>query len=214
MFYERAAMVKKLSKYFLRGLLTFMPFALTVYAFIMLVVWSENFTARTVTWFLDEAYIPGMGLALSVAVIIFMGFVVSHPGFNKFVDFIELPFKNVPFIKTIYSALRNLSDYFSPGAGNRTQQVVLVKIPNAEIEIIGFLTRQNFSDLPKDLQFQGKVAVYIPLSYQVGGYTAFVPKTWIKPLDVPVELAMRSTLFAWIQSGTTHDWGKKNPEPL
>jgi uncharacterized membrane protein len=196
--------VKRLSKYFLRGLLTFLPFALTVIIFINFVRWTEDWTAKAITWYVGETYIPGMGLAVAIAAIVLLGFTVSQPIFNRLVTFIELPFKNVPLIKSIYSALRSLSDYFSPG-GDSPQQVVMVKIPSVDLEFVGFLTRRRFNDLPKDFQLEDRVAVYFPMSYAVGGYTMFIPRAWIRPVSLPVEVAMRSALTAWMPGRSVVD---------
>jgi len=190
--------MKLFSKYFLRGLLTFLPFGLTLYIFVMFVLWTEANTSKTITLFFPDFYIPGMGMVLSVAMIALLGFVVSQPIFNRFVGFVELPFKNVPLIRSIYSALKSLSDYFNPSGDSPAQQVVLVKIPNLDIQMVGFLTRKKFNDLPKEFGEGDRVAVYMPMSYQVGGYTTFVPRSWVRPVDLPVEIAMRSALTAWM----------------
>lgn len=197
--------MKRLSKYFLRGILTFLPFGLTVYFFIIFVIWSEGVTSYGITLFFPDFYVPGMGLALSIAAIAFLGFIVSQPIFNQLIAFIELPFKNVPLIRSIYFALKSLSEYFSPTGDSPAQQVVLVKFPNMDIEMVGFLTRKKFNDLPTEFQFEDKVAVYMPMSYQVGGYTVFVPKSRIRPAHLPVEIAMRSALTAWMPGKTDKD---------
>jgi uncharacterized membrane protein len=147
---------------------------------------------------LGDGYIPGMGLVLAIVVIILLGFFVSRPIFNQFIDYVELPFKNVPILKSVYSALKSLSDYFSPDGENAAHQVVVVKMPNTEIEVVGFLTRKNLSDLPDSFTKGDRVAVYFPMSYQIGGFTAFVPRAWIKESAMPVEVAMRSALTAWM----------------
>ena len=59
---------------------------------------------------------------------------------------------------------------------------------------IGFLTNEDVR-LPG---LEGRVAVYMPMSYQIGGYTAFVPKSWVREVDLGVEEAMRSALTAWM----------------
>jgi uncharacterized membrane protein len=47
------------------------------------------------------------------------------------------------------------------------------------------------------------VAVYLPMGYMIGGYTVFVPRDWIQPINMSVEEAMRSTLFAWMSTADT-----------
>lgn len=192
--------MKTLGKYLLRGTVFFLPFALTIYILYILILWSESWVANSIKSAVPGFYIPGLGLIVAAAFLIFVGFLVSLPSFSRVLSLIELPFKNVPIIKSVYSAIRNLADFFSPEGENPAQQVVLVKQPGSELEIIGFLTRSNFNDLPEGFpkSESDKVAVYIPMSYQIGGLTFFLPKSWITPVNMPVEQAMRSTLTAWM----------------
>src|SRR5690606_9685477 len=158
--------------------------------------WTESLSARLISWILGDYYVPGMGLVLGVSLICFLGFAVSHKATGQFFMFIEVPFKNVPIVKSIYSAIKNLADYFS-GEGETSAQVVVVKWPNLDIEMIGFLTRPSLHDMPPEFSKEDRVGVYFPMSYQIGGYTLFVPKEWVKKTDLPVEVAMRSALTAW-----------------
>ena len=117
---------------------------------------------------------------------------------KKLFSAIEMPFKNVPIIKSIYSAIQDLTQFFSPSEGKPKNKVVVVKNPNQGFEIIGFLTNENLSSLPDQIDKAGKVAVYVPMSYQIGGFTAFFPTEWVEEIDMSVEVAMRSALTAWM----------------
>ena len=65
--------------------------------------------------------------------------------------------------------------------------------------MVGLLTRNSLSDLPKEFRSKDdRVAVYLPMSYMVGGYTFFVPRSWIKPIPMGVEEVMRNSLIAWL----------------
>ena len=192
--------MKKFWQYFLRGVLTLLPFGLTIYVLIFFLKWSENTFAGIFSWMLGDSYIPGMGLAAGVVLICFLGFLISHEKMGSVFSFIEVPFKNVPIVKSIYSAVKNLADYFSPDGDHTSRQVVLVRVPALNVQMIGFLTRPDLKGLPQDDEKTDRVAVYFPMSYQIGGYTAFVPKAWVTKLDIPVEVAMRSALTAWMPS--------------
>jgi uncharacterized membrane protein len=54
-------------------------------------------------------------------------------------------------------------------------KVVLVRLPSQDFEQIGFVTREDFDTLPFKLATADPVAVYLPMSYQIGGYTLFLP---------------------------------------
>lgn len=194
--------MKRLSQYFLRGLLTFLPIGLTVYVLYVFLTGSERWLAAWLMPVLDGFYVPGMGLLVGVLGILLLGLVVSQSLLSKVVDLLELPFNNLPIVKSVYSSLKSFTDYFSPGEGDRAQQVVLLRMPaqslDQSLEIVGFLTRNHLDDLPDGVSKDDRVAVYLPMSYMVGGYTVFVPRSWITPLDLSVEEAMRSSLIAWM----------------
>ncbi len=191
--------VKKLWQYFLRGVLTLLPFGLTIYVLLIFLIWSEATFALAITWALGEYYIPGMGLIFGIILICLLGFLISHQRSGTIFSFLEVPFKNVPIVKSIYSAVKNLADYFSPDAEHKSQ-VVVVRWPNMDIQMVGFLTRPDLKTLPQELDRDSKVAVYFPMSYQIGGYTLFVPKSWVTKTNMPTEVAMRSALTAWMPS--------------
>ena len=117
---------------------------------------------------------------------------------------VELPFTNLPVVKNIYASLKDFADYFSPQRGQDAQQtVVTLKMPGQALEVVGLITRQRVDDLPAGFLRGDRVAVYLPMGYNIGGYTVFVPRDWVQPIDMPVEEAMRSSLFAWM--GGTRD---------
>lgn len=192
--------LKKFWQYFLRGVITLLPFGLTIYVLLIFLVWSEATFALAITWALGEYYIPGMGLIFGIGLICILGFLVSDERTGSIFSFIEVPFKNVPIVKSIYSAVKNLADYFSPDGDHTSRQVVVVKWPNMDLQMIGFLTRASLADMPVEFDRNDKVAVYFPMSYQIGGYTLFVPRAWVTKTELPVEVAMRSALTAWMPS--------------
>jgi uncharacterized membrane protein len=101
-------------------------------------------------------------------------------------------------VKSIYSSLKSFADYFTPNSDHVTQQVVIVRMPGHELEMVGLVTRQDLSSLPAGFLGGDRVAVYLPMGYMIGGYTVFVPRAWVTPIDMSVEAVMRASLFAWM----------------
>lgn len=154
--------------------------------------------------FIGGFYVPGMGLLLGVTGIFLLGFLVSQRGAGKLLSWVELPFTNLPVVKSIYSSLKNFADYFSPQRSKSAQQmVVILRMPGQDLEIVGLVTRQRVDDLPEGFLQGDRVAVYLPMGYMIGGYTVFVPREWTQPIDISVEEAMRASMFAWMR--TTHN---------
>jgi len=188
-------------QYFFRGLLTALPLGLTVYLLYLFFRWTEALTMHLVRPFIGDFYLPGLGLILGLTGILLLGFLVSQRCVGKLFSLIELPFTNLPVIKSIYSSLKDFADYFSPSRNKARQQtVVALRIPGHDLEMVGLVTRQRVDDLPTGFMQGDRVAVYLPMGYMIGGYTVFVPRSWVQPIDMTVEEAMRSSLFAWMSA--------------
>lgn len=194
-------LTKLIYQYFFRGLITALPLGLTVYLLYVFLKWSETLAMQLMRPFIGDVYVPGMGLLFGVIGIFLLGFLMSQRCIGKLLSLVELPFTNLPVIKSIYSSLKDFANYFSPRADQSAQHtVVALRMPGQEIEIVGLVTRQSMDDLPAGLLQGDRVAVYLPMGYMIGGYTLFVPRAWVQPLDMTVEEAMRAALFAWMSA--------------
>ncbi len=195
---------KRLSQYFFRGLITVLPLGLTVYLLFLFVTFLESMAMSVIRPIVGDFYLPGLGIALAVLAILALGFLISQDFTSRLVSWVELPFTNLPVIKSIYSSLKNFADYFAPHNKQDSQQVVRLSAPGSELSIVGLVTRQSMSDLPKGLANDDQIAVYLPMGYMIGGYTVFVPRAWVEPVDMSVEEAMRSALIAWMASSRSN----------
>ena len=97
----------------------------------------------------------------------------------------------MPVIKSIYTALRDFLNYFSPDSKKEFDQVVAVTLGDTGMEVIGFVTQANPDNLPEALRTPDSVMVYLPLSYMIGGYAVLMPRSAIRPVDMNMEEAMR-----------------------
>lgn len=201
--------MKSLTQFFLRGLLTALPLGLTIYLLSEFLGWMESLSSRLVRPLLGETYVPGLGLLLGVVGIVLLGFLVSRPCVARLLTLIELPFTNLPVVKNIYGSLKDFADFFSPKKTGAQQMVVALKPPGQEIELVGLVTRQQLDELPAGFTQGDRVAVYLPMGYMIGGYTVFVPRDWVRPIDMPVEEAMRASLFAWM--GNSDETAARTP---
>ena len=190
--------MKKLYRYFFRGLITVLPLALTLYLLYIFLAWTEKLTLWILSPIIGGFYIPGMGLVSGVLIILLIGYLVSKPRVRHLLSIVELPFTNLPVVKSIYSSLKSFADYFSPSSKPGEQSVVILRMPGHPLEIVGLVTRRGFADLPQGFLPGERAAVYLPMGYMIGGYTVFVPVEWVQPIDMSVEEAMRSSLIAWM----------------
>jgi uncharacterized membrane protein len=205
--------MKRLYIYFFRGLITILPVALTVYLLTIFLVWTESIAIALVRPFIGDFYVPGMGLALGILGIVAIGYLVSKRRVRQMLSIAERPFTSIPVIKSVYSSLKSFADYFSPGSkqGNG-QQVVILRKPGDQMEIVGLITRHGTEGLPPGFLPGGRVAVYLPMGYMIGGYTVFVPTEWVHPIEMSVEEAMRSSLIAWMANRNGAASASTNPD--
>ncbi|GAA4339091.1 DUF502 domain-containing protein [Pigmentiphaga soli] len=198
--------MKQLSRYFLRGLITILPLALTLYLLFIFLAGTEAIALALLRPFIGSFYVPGMGLLLGVLIIIAVGMLVSKHRVRRILSLVEMPFTTVPVVKSIYSSLKSFADYFSPGGKQNGQQVVILRIPGNDMELVGLVTRVGVDDLPPGFMPGNRVAVYLPMGYMIGGYTVFVPAEWTTPIEMSVEEAMRSSLIAWMAARPVTGW--------
>jgi uncharacterized membrane protein len=106
---------------------------------------------------------------------------------------------HLPLIKTVYRAIRDFFDYFSPDKNKEFEHVVAVSIGDTGMQVIGFVTQAVPEQLPEDFRGEDSILVYLPLSYMIGGYAVLTPRSAVRPLDMSVEEAMRFTLTAGVK---------------
>ena len=184
-----------LGKLFLKGLAVVIPVALTLAILWWIASGAERLMGAILTFTLPAGwYIPGMGLVSGLAMIALIGLLSHVLIFQKLFNLGEAIFHRLPLVKTIYTAIKDFIDYLNPAKKNEMGKVVLVQLPGQAFQLIGFVTREQFDDLPFTPKAEDPVAVYMPMSYQIGGYTLFLPRTCLTPLDMPFEQAMRLVL--------------------
>ncbi len=181
------------------GLVTILPIMLTLYLLYWLAFSAEAVLGRMIQWVLPDAfYRPGMGVIAGLSVIFLIGLLMRTYVVQRFFSFGEQLLYRMPLIKSIYRAIRDFFDYFSPTSKKEFKQVVAVTIGNTDMQVIGFVTQAIPERLPEELREEGKVLVYLPMSYMVGGYAVLLPKQAVRPLNMSMDEAMRFTLTAGV----------------
>ena len=184
-----------LGKLFLKGLAVVIPVALTLAILWWVAAGAERLMGAILKFTLPDGwYIPGMGLVSGLVLIALIGLLSHVLIFQKLFNLGETIFRRLPLVKTIYIAIKDFIAYLSPEKGSEMGKVVMVQLPGQSFQVIGFVTREQFTDLPFTPAAEDPVAVYMPMSYQIGGYTLFLPRECLTPLDIPFEQAMRLVL--------------------
>lgn len=192
-------MFRFIGRNILTGLVTVLPVVLTLYILYWLAVSSEALLGDTIRMILPQnLYWPGMGLLAGLAAIFVVGLLMNAYSVQRLFAKGEQLFYHMPLVKSVYRAIRDFIDYFSPTTKRDFQQVVAVRIGDTGMQLIGFVTQALPERLPEGLQQDNSVLVYLPLSYMIGGYAVLIPNHLVRPLDMTMEEAMRFTLTAGV----------------
>lgn len=193
--------MRSVGKIFLTGVFTLLPILATLYLVFWLFTAVESFLGRQLLLLLpDEYYRAGMGMLAAIVVIFLTGLLMRAWLFQQVVQGGEALLLRIPLIKVVYKALKDLFGLFSDNRDSGALQVVSVQLPGTDMRLLGFVTRSDFSDLPPGVGFEGEVAVYLPMSYQVGGYTVMIPRSRISPIAMSRDDAMRFVLTAGLKT--------------
>jgi len=184
-----------LGKLFLKGLAVVIPVALTLAILWWVATGAERLMGTILKFTLPSGwYVPGMGLVSGLALIALIGLLSHVLIFQKLFNLGEALFNRLPLVKSIYTAIKDFIGYLNPDKNSELGKVVMVQLPGQSFQLIGFVTREQFDDLPFTPTAKDPVAVYMPMSYQIGGYTLFLPRSCLTPLDIPFEQAMKLVL--------------------
>ncbi|MDH5764870.1 MAG: DUF502 domain-containing protein [Gammaproteobacteria bacterium] len=192
-------MFRFISRHILTGLMTILPVLLSFYLLYWFAVTAETMLGKMMRMVISEDYYwPGMGLVVGLVVVFFIGLMMHAYIVQRLFARGEKILYRMPLIKSVYRAIRDFFNYFSPDKDKEFDQVVAVRIGDMEMEVIGFITQSNSANLPADFRGDDHVLVYIPLSYMIGGYTVLVPRSATRPVNMNMEEAMRFTLTAGV----------------
>jgi uncharacterized membrane protein len=162
----------KIFRYFFRGLLFIVPLALTVYILLESIQWLDG---------LIPVKVPGLGLLIIVVTITLFGYLGSTLLVKPFFDIMERLIIKLPLANIIYTSLKDLMVAFVGDKRKFSKAVMVVMNKDFGIHKLGFITQEDLSHLG----MPGKVAVYLPHSYNFSGNLFIVPKENVIPIEAP-----------------------------
>jgi len=194
-------MLRKLRSALLRGLVVVLPIGFTLWLLWWLGSSTEAVLRNLILLVIPaEHYLPGMGLVVALIVLLAAGSLFNALLVQSALASWERMIEHIPVVKTIYGASRDFMKLLPAGGKRRDlSRVVLARFGDAQL--MGFVTRDDASELGIVPPDQDLLAVYFPMSYQIGGYTVLLPRSRIVPLDLPVETAMRMVLTGGLSGG-------------
>jgi len=196
--------MKLLGKRFLTGLAAVLPLALTIYLLYWLAASAESVLGHLIRLVLPSGfYWPGMGLIAGVILVLSAGVLMEAWFVRTLFGWAEALLYRTPVIRTVYGSFRDLMGFVSSSRESEFRQVVAVRVPlgDMDLRLLGFVTRNDLSELSRSLGADDQIAVYLPMSYQIGGHTVMVSRGSVEPVDMSMQEAMRFVLTAGIATG-------------
>ena len=186
--------MKKLIDYFIKGLVIFVPMALTVF----LLIWAFKSLDAIFPDSLTASF-PGMGILLTVLVIFIIGFVASNFLGKKLFALIEKIFTGLPLVKLLYSAVKDMIEAFAGEKKSFDKPVIASLATGGAAKVVGFVTQESL----ENLGLSDYVAVYLPQSYNFAGNVLLFPKESVKPLTIESSQAMAFIISGGVSKGSS-----------
>lgn len=168
--------MRRLTNYFLQGLLFLVPLVVTVYIFYFLFQKVDGLLKIPIP---GIGIIPGVGFVATILLVVLIGFLVSNFLTKKLMLSLDSLFDRLPLVKLLYGSIKDLINAF---VGNKKSfsQPVLVRLSSVgDAHVLGFVTCETLDILGLD----DMVSVYVPQSYNFAGQLFVFPRQQVIPLD-------------------------------
>ena len=193
---KKISILARLRNYFLAGIVVLVPIGFTLYLTIFLIKISSNLLPNEIN---PNNYlpfsIPGLEILLSVIIIIIVGGISLSFFGKRIVSLINDIFKKIPILRTIYSAIGQMTQSFT-STGKDKKSVVLVEYPKKGSWAVGFATKENDGEISKKVNKQ-MINVFVPTTPNpTSGFLLMYPKDEVIYLDMSFEEASKFIVSA------------------
>ena len=201
-----------ITKTFMTGLVTVLPIVVTLYLLYWFADISESILGQIIRIFIpDRIYYPGMGLAAGVLIVFVVGMLMNAWIIRRWFAWSEHLLYRTPVVKSLYSSVRDFFEFFSHPRNKGFLEVVFVPYGDRNIWRLGFVTKTDMNKIAGYPAEEELLAVYLPLSYQIGGLTLILPRSLVRPATIPVEEAWRLVLTAGVAVAPDTEQGVAPP---
>ncbi len=191
-------LLKKALARIFSGLLAILPVVATLYLIYWIISLLEQGVGSALAPLLPAGtYRPGFGFIAALTILALVGLALETYIARAILRLFERLIDRVPMVKMVYRAMRDISKFLVQ-SGKRTDsgKPVWVTLGGNNIRVLGFVTLDHY-DLAGANSTEN-VVVYLPMSYQIGGYTVVVSRDSVSPADMSFEEAMRFAITAGV----------------
>ena len=206
-----------MKRYIMAGLLVWVPLGITIYVILWLVgtldqtllLLPENLRPEAVFGF----RIPGLGVVLSFAILLVTGVIAANFFGQRLIRTWEGILGRIPFVKSIYSSVKQVSDTVLSDQGTAFRKALLVEFPRPGCWTIAFLTGTPADSVSDHLRGDF-VSIYVPTTPNpTGGYFVMVPREAIRELDMSVDEALKYIISMGVVAPRRRGLPLASPKP-
>jgi uncharacterized membrane protein len=184
-----------MKKYFITGLLIWVPLAITLWVLNLIVSIMDQSLLLLPRQFQTEAvwgfHVPGLGVALTLAVVFLTGVLAANFIGERLLKIWDTVLNRIPVVATIYSSVKQVSDTLFSGSGQAFRKALLVPYPHRDSFTIAFLTGKPGGDLLNHLEGE-YVSVYVPTTPNpTSGFFLIMKTSDVVELDMSVDEALK-----------------------
>lgn len=186
---------KNLKRYFITGLLIWVPLVITMWVLNLLVSTMDQTLLllpqdlRTEKWL--GMHIPGLGVLLTLLIVFLTGLLATNIIGQRLVVYWERVLARIPVVNSIYNGVKQVSDTLFSPTGQAFRKALLVQWPREGMWTIAFMTGVPGGDVVNHLPGD-YVSVYVPTTPNpTGGYFVIVPRKDVIELDMSVDAALK-----------------------
>ena len=207
--------MKKLQKYLIAGLLVWLPIVVTVLLFRFLITLMDQTLILLPSQIRPEAVIgfklPGLGLILTLLVLIVTGIFAANFVGKSMVNFGEKIFKKIPIVRSVYSAAKNFADIVFSDTGQSFKKVLLIQYPRKGVYSLAFQTSTNLGEVQKKTG-SDVVCTFVPTTPNpTSGFIIIIPKEDVIEMDMEVDEAFKMIVSLGV---VVPEWKKEELETL
>ena len=193
---KKSSITSKLRNAFIAGIVVLVPIGFTLYLTLFLIKISSRLIPNEIN---PNNYlpfsIPGLEILLSVIFITIVGGISLSFFGKKILNFINDLFKRIPILRTIYSAIGQMTESFTNKSDNK-KSVVLIEYPKRGSWAVGFATKENKGEISKKINKE-LINVFVPTTPNpTSGFLLMFPKDEVIFLDMNFEEASKFIVSA------------------
>ena len=192
---EKRPMTARLRRYILTGLLVWVPLAVTIFVFQLIIGYADN-----ILLLLPDAWqpkllfgfnIPGLGMILVILVLVLTGFLASNYLGRFLLGIGNEVLEHIPVVRSVYSAVKQISDTMFTNKGRSFSKVVMIRYPQKDTWSLAFQTSESLGEL--NMKMPGHmVSVFVPTTPNpTSGFLLMVSREDMIELDMSVDDALK-----------------------